>query len=182
MGLESGNLRNTQNGGDILERLEGVERKKEIKEGELTPPDTTSGVSGGAPQNRGIQEMEVNRLRAEAMSAASSQVVPETPTPFVPYQKSEAVPEKSFKNKILSFFGQAPEQLQSKYSGLGEERMSTNRALKDQYEKYKMESESIAESYKEALGKWRYVGRDEKGNFVDKTVYGNKEFSGNIEK
>jgi hypothetical protein len=80
--------------------------------------------------------------------------------------------EKSFKNRVLSFFGQAPEQLSNKYAKLGEERMRGNRALFDKYNEFKQtEGNEVAEAYKEAIGKWRYVARDGSGNFIDKTVY-----------
>lgn len=79
---------------------------------------------------------------------------------------------KSLKDKILGFFGQSPEQLSSKYTKLGDERMQGNPALKQAYEKYlTTEGEEVAQDYREALGKWKYVGRDENGKFVDKTLY-----------
>lgn len=78
---------------------------------------------------------------------------------------------KSLKDKIMGFFGQAPEQLSVKYSKLGEERMQGNPALRQAYEKYLTESAEVAQKYKEAIGKWKYVARNKEGNFVDKTIY-----------
>jgi len=103
---------------------------------------------------------------------------PKTKTPTEqgsPIQEVSEVKEekvKSLRDKILGIFGQAPEQLTEKYKKLGEERMQTNPALMQAYDKYLTEeSADVAEAYKEAIGKWKYIARDEKGNFVDKTVY-----------
>lgn len=86
---------------------------------------------------------------------------------------------RSLKDKLLGIFGQAPDQLKEKYMKNAEERMygsktvRANEALRKKYEEFKAEDEAVAEAYKEAIGKWRYVARDENGDFFDTTLYTN---------
>jgi len=87
-------------------------------------------------------------------------------------EKKEVAQIKSLKDKLLGIFGQAPQQLQEKYTKLGQERLEKNSALRAKYEKFRTtEGEGVAEAYKEAIGKWTYVARNENGEFIDTTRY-----------
>lgn len=130
--------------------------------------DTLSGRSGGVSEN---EEAHVGLTRQEDTIKVGNA------TEDLKEDKHETATEKggkmeALKSKIMGFFGQAPEQLSAKYSKLGEKRMEENPALIKAYENYLVtEGAKVAQAYKEALGKWKYIGRDKEGKFVDKTLY-----------
>lgn len=152
-------------------KIEGkpVETAVENKMGRL--PETGPDYQGGAT---GEEATRIEQEYAERV-AKDSQKTEDLSQGL--QNMSETAPEKdlkvkSLKDKIMGFFGQAPEQLSSKYSKLGEERMQGNSALRKAYENYlATEGSEVAQSYKEAVGKWKYIARDKEGNFVDKTIY-----------
>jgi hypothetical protein len=143
-----------------------------VQERKSSIPETAPDYKGGMTDEEATRvEQEFAARQAKDQQAASATM--ETMTARMPETAPEKdVKVKSLKDKIMGFFGQAPEQLASKYSKLGEERMKKNSTLRQAYKKYlSTEGEKVAQAYKEAIGKWPYIARDEKGNFVDRTIY-----------
>lgn len=153
--------------------MEGKPNNKTLETSEIDVQnngglETETGRSGGVSMD---ESMDLGLERGK-VGTGESEAVGGNPGEMVETAPAKEAQVKSLKNRIMGFFGQAPEQLSEKYSKLGEKRMEENPALRQAYEKYlATEGPDIAQSYKEAVGKWRYIARDEKGEFVDKTIY-----------
>lgn len=80
--------------------------------------------------------------------------------------------ERSLKDRIMGIFGMSKDQLGTKHLKAGEDRIKSNPNISKEYQRLlKEEGSEVAEEYKRAVGKWRYVARAENGEFVDKTIY-----------
>ncbi len=141
-------------------------RKEELTSNEAVKERVDSGMTVEHAEKTGMIDSESSdAIRADATKGQLENKTPETAT-----EKGGKM--EALKSKIMGFFGQAPEQLSAKYSKLGEKRMEENPALIKAYENYLVtEGAKVAQAYKEALGKWKYIGRDKEGKFVDKTLY-----------
>ena len=152
--------------------MEGKPNNKTLETSEIDVQnngglETETGRSGGVSMDEsmdlGLERGKVGTVESEAVGGNPGEMVETAP--------AKEAQVKSLKDKIMGFFGQAPEQLSAKYSKLGEERMQKNPALRQAYESYLAKDEKVAQKYKEAVGKWKYIARNEKGEFVDKTIY-----------
>jgi hypothetical protein len=144
--------------------METLNTKPEAKLDKMSDEEALrSGISAEKAAELGIEIPE--RVVGTTSPAEAPGVMTETPT-----AKEEQV--KSLKSRILGLFGQAPEQVKSRALKAGEERMRRNPHLRAAYDKFlEAEGVDVAEKYKEAIGKYKYIARDKDGNFVDKTVY-----------
>lgn len=142
-----------------------------VEENKNRLPETGPDYQGGATSEEAtrIEQEYAERVTKDSQKTESLSQglnnMPET----APEKEAQV---KSLKDKIMGFFGQAPDQLSAKYSKLGEERMQKNTDLRKAYENFlTTEGPEVAQSYKEAIGKWKYIARNKEGKFVDKTIY-----------
>ena len=102
----------------------------------------------------------------DALGNEEAKKITAIPPIETPQQKQGLV--AAAREKVVRFFGQDLESILKK----GEERIRTNPNVKSAYDMYlAQDGPEVAEKFKEALGRYTYIGRDEEGNFVDKTKY-----------